>query len=349
MSSFFIGDIPIGPEHPPVLIAELGINHGGSLNEAKKLVDAAIGTGVRIIKHQTHVPEDEMSHHAMSVIPGNSSLSIYRIIQECSLSEADEFELKSYIESKNMIFISTPFSREAVHRLIRMNVSAFKVGSGECNNLPLIDLIASHKKPVVLSTGMNSLESVKRTVTILEKHRTPYALLHTTNLYPTPHHLVRLGAMQQLMEHFKDTVVGLSDHTIDNFASFAAVALGAKIIERHFTDSKARQGPDIANSMDPKECRELVRGIELIHRMLGGQKIPAIEEKVTSDFAFASVVSTTRIERGSMLTRDNIWVKRPGTGEISAEKFETLLGRRVIRDIESDEQISFGDIESLDD
>ena len=345
MSDFFIGNIPVGQQHPPVLIAELGINHGGSLKEAKKLVDAAAGTGVRIIKHQTHIPEDEMSHHAMSVVPGNSDSSIYRIIQECSLSEEEENELKSYVEANNMVFISTPFSREAVHRLIRMNVPAFKVGSGECNNIPLVEFIASLKKPVILSTGMNSLESVERTVEVLKKHGTPYALLHTTNLYPTPHHLVRLGAMQELMAHFRDVAVGLSDHTVDNFASLAAVALGAKVIERHFTDSKDRQGPDIANSMDPKECSELVRGMELIHKMLGGKKMPAIEEKVTSAFAFASVVSTKKITNGTMLSRDNIWVKRPGTGEISADKYETLLGRKVVRDIESDEQISFSDIE----
>lgn len=345
MSGFFISDIPVGQDHPPILIAELGINHGGSLKEAKKLVDAAVGTGVKIIKHQTHIPEDEMSHHAMSVIPGNSNLSIYKIIQECSLSEEEEFELKDYIESNNLIFISTPFSREAVYRLIRMDVAAFKVGSGECNNLPLVELIASTRKPVILSTGMNSLESVKRTVTILEKHRTPYALLHTTNLYPTPHRLVRLGAMQELMAHFKDAVVGLSDHTIDNFASLAAVALGAKVIERHFTDSKDREGPDIANSMDPEECRELVLGMELIHEMLGGKKTPTVEEKVTSNFAFASVVSTNKIMIGTKLTKDNIWVKRPGTGEISADQYETILGMKAIRDIEPDEQISYSDIE----
>jgi len=345
VSGFFISDIPVGQDHPPILIAELGINHGGSLKEAKKLVDAAVGTGVKIIKHQTHIPEDEMSHHAMSVIPGNSNLSIYKIIQECSLSEEEEFELKDYIESNNLIFISTPFSREAVYRLIRMDVAAFKVGSGECNNLPLVELIASTRKPVILSTGMNSLESVKRTVTILEKHRTPYALLHTTNLYPTPHRLVRLGAMQELMAHFKDAVVGLSDHTIDNFASLAAVALGAKVIERHFTDSKDREGPDIANSMDPEECRELVLGMELIHEMLGGKKTPTVEEKVTSNFAFASVVSTNKIMIGTKLTKDNIWVKRPGTGEISADQYETILGMKAIRDIEPDEQISYSDIE----
>merc|ERR1711879_520112 len=217
----------ISLEKNPLVIVEIGINHEGSLKTAYELVDAAWKTGAEIIKHQTHIVEDEMSLEAKKVIPGNADVSIYEIMQRCALNEEDEIKLKEYVESKNMIFISTPFSREAANRLKRMGVSAYKIGSGECNNYPLIEHIASFGKPMIVSTGMNDINSVRKTVEILEKHKVEYALLHTTNLYPTPSSLVRLGAMQELQKEFPHAQIGLSDHTTSNLACFSAVALGA--------------------------------------------------------------------------------------------------------------------------
>lgn len=161
-------------------------------------------------------------------------------MERCALNEEDETKLKEYVESKGMIFISTPFSRAAANRLERMGVSSYKIGSGECNNYPLIEHIASFEKPMIVSTGMNNIEQVRKTVKILEKYKVPYALLHTTNLYPTPVHLVRLGAMQELQKEFPNAIIGLSDHTTSNRACFAATALGACILERHFTDKMER-------------------------------------------------------------------------------------------------------------
>ena len=157
---------PIGPEYRPVVIAELGINHEGSLQTALEMVDAAARAGVEILKHQTHIVEDEMSSEAMQVIPGNATESIYAIMKRCALSEEEEIYLKNYVETKGMIFISTPFSRAAADRLARMNVPAFKIGSGECNNYPLLKHIAQFGKPVILSTGMNDIESIKKAVAI---------------------------------------------------------------------------------------------------------------------------------------------------------------------------------------
>jgi len=338
----------VGDDYPPLVITEIGINHDGSLKTALELVDAAISAGAEIIKHQTHVVEDEMSAAAKKVIPGNSDESIYEIMERCSLSEEDEKILKEYVESQGVIFISTPFSRAAADRLERMGVCAYKIGSGECNNYPLIEHIASFKKPMIISTGMNNLESIYKTVEIVRKHNIPYALLHTTNIYPTPARLVRLGAMQQMQQAFPDAVVGLSDHTTSNLACLSAVALGANILERHFTDRMDRKGPDIICSMDPIHLKELIIGAKEIATMRGGNKEAAEEEQPTIDFAFATVVTIKSIQKGEIFTKDNIWIKRPGTGEILADKYYDLLNKKSLRDILIDTHISKSDVEGID-
>ena len=337
--SLIIGKRIIGKSFPPLVIAEIGINHGGNLKTAFEMVDAAATTGVEVIKHQTHVVEDEMSSSAKKVIPGNSDLSIYDIMKDCALSEDEEYALKEYVEKKGMIFLSTPFSRAAANRLNKMDVHAFKIGSGECNNYPLLKHIASFGKPIILSTGMNTITSVTKAVKIFEEFNISYALLHTTNLYPTPFHLVRLGAMVELSEQFPNAVIGLSDHTVNNLACFGAVALGASILERHFTDSMSRHGPDIVCSMDPASCKELVEGSKILQLERGGVKGPVPEEQATIDFAFATVVAIKNIKAGELFTKENIWVKRPGTGPILAEEFEKVLGKKATVDIMVDQHL----------
>lgn len=340
---FEIAGRKIGPDYPPLVIAEIGINHEGDLDVAKAMVDAAQRAGAEVVKHQTHIVADEMSGAAKKVIPGNATVSIYEIMERCALNEADEWTLKTYVESKGMIFISTPFSRAAAERLKKFDIPAYKIGSGECNNYPLLEHIAAFGKPVILSTGMNTIESVQKAVAIFDRYQVPVALLHTTNLYPTPIPLVRLGAMTQLHEAFPDKVFGLSDHTLNNHACLGAVALGASILERHFTDHMQRTGPDIVCSMDEQACRELIVGSHEIWQMRGGEKRPAAEEQVTIDFAFATVCSIAPIAEGETLTKDNIWVKRPGTGKILAEHFDSLLGKKATRAIAADEQLDFSD------
>src|SRR5690606_12775017 len=335
----------IGLDFPPLVIAEIGINHEGSLQAAKQMVDAAYRAGVEVVKHQTHIVEDEMSKVAKQVVPGNADVSIYEIMERCALSEADELELKKYVERKGMIFISTPFSRAAAERLNRFNVPAYKIGSGECNNYPLLEHIAQFGKPVILSTGMNTIESVKKAVAIFDSYKVPVALLHTTNLYPTPMQLVRYGDMIELHKALPKKVFRLSDHTLTNNAWLGAVALGASIVERHFTDHMQRQGPDIICSMDEMACKDLIVGSKEIALMRGGVKEPAKEEQVTIDFAFATVCSISDIKKGTVFTKDNIWVKRPGTGQILAEHFNSIIGKKASRNIENDEQLTWGDIE----
>jgi sialic acid synthase SpsE len=243
-----------------------------------------------------------------------------------------------------MIFISTPFSRAAADRLAAMNVPAYKIGSGECNNYPLLRHIAAFGKPVILSTGMNTIASVRKAVEIFDDAGVPVALLHTTNLYPTPPHLVRLGAMTEMATAFPGKVYGLSDHTTDNLACIAAVALGASILERHFTDHMRRPGPDIVCSMDEQQCRELIAAARIVHLERGGRKGPAAEEQVTIDFAFATVVTIAPIRKGEPFTNANLWVKRPGTGPILAERYDEILGRRAARDLPADTHISMEDV-----
>lgn len=334
----------VSEEEPPLIIAEIGINHGGSLNTAISIVDAAIDTGAEVIKHQTHIVEDEMSNEAKSVIPSHTEENIFDIMAQCALSKKEEYELMQHVKERNRIFISTPFSRAAVDRLVEFDVPAFKVGSGECNNYPLIKHIAQFGKPVIMSTGMNSIETVKPSVEIFRQAKIPFALLHCTNIYPTPPELVRLGAMEKLKEAFPDAVVGLSDHTTSNYTCLGAIALGACILERHFTDTMDREGPDIACSMDPQALDDLIQGSKDIFLARGGHKEPVQEEKATMDFAFASVVSIREIKNGETLGKNNIWVKRPGGGDYSAEQFESLLGREARVNIPNGRQIKISDI-----
>lgn len=339
MLNFNIENINIGIEYEPLVVPEIGINHNGSLETAFKMVDAAARAGARIIKHQTHIIDDEMSSAAKNVIPGNSAKSIYQVMKECALNEEEEKELMDYVQSKDMVFLSTPFSRAAALRLDKFGVSAFKIGSGEMNNYPLISLISRIGRPMIVSTGMNDMEAVRRAVDIIVKNNCPFALLHTTNLYPTPSKFVRLGAMVELKEF--GVPFGLSDHTVNNNACIAAIALGASIVERHFTDTKDRKGNDIVCSMDENELKDLLNASREVFSMRGGKKGPLLEEQVTINFAFATVVTISDIKAGEIFTAKNLWVKRPGTGEIKAIDYEKIIGRRAKINIDVDTHITW--------
>ena len=336
----------IGLNYPPLVIAEIGINHGGSIAAAFELVRSAHSAGVEVIKHQTHVIDDEMSEMARGAIPGNTDVSIYDVISRCMLSEEEERSLQEYVESLGMIFFSTPFSREAANRLNRMNIPAYKIGSGECNNYPLLRHIAAFGKPVILSTGMNDIKSIKKAVSIFQNAETSIAILHTTSVYPTPSHLVRFGAMVELAQAFPNLVYGLSDHTQTNIACLGAIALGASIVERHYTDTMDRKGPDIVVSMDESTCRHLLRDSKEIAQMRGGTKNPVAEEEITMAFAFSTVCTIAPIKAGDVFTSKNIWVKRPGTGGIGAEHFDGILGQKATIDLTSGVHLKLADIES---
>ena len=342
-----IGNRKVGYKFKPLFIAEIGINHNGSLVVAKEMVDSCERAGVEVVKHQTHIPEFEMSKlMASKTIPGNSTKSIYEIIEECSLNEKDELELKNYVESKGMIFISSPFSLEAIDRLEKFNVPAYKIGSGEMKNYPMLEKICKTGKPLILSTGMHDIEDVKKSVLFL-RSKSPdidLALLHTTNLYPTPDNLVRLGALNDLQNTFGIVPVGLSDHTVTNYSSFGAIALGASIIEKHYTDTRERIGPDIICSVNETECVELLKGIDIIFEQRGGNKNLIDEEQVTRDFALATATAIKKISFGEVLDTSNIVLKRPNKGDFDSSNIGNLYGNKANRNIAKGEQIKKNDL-----
>jgi N-acetylneuraminate synthase len=332
----------VGDDQPPLVIAEIGINHEGDVAKARRMVDDAARAGCECVKFQCHVIDDEMIPN--DVVPGNSKDTIWDIMSRCALSETDERSLKRYVEDAGLIYLSTPFSRAAADRLESMGVPAYKIGSGECNNYPLVRHIAGFGKPVILSTGMNDVESIRPSVEILRDAKVPFALTHCTSMYPTPYEKVRLGALSDLRTAFPDAVIGLSDHSIGNYTCLAAVALGARILEKHFTSDKSWAGPDVPISMDPPELADLVRGSAAIFAALGGAKTILPEEQPTIDFAYACVVTIRDVKEGDAFTGANVWVKRPGTGEIKARDFDSVLGKHAARAIPANAQLTWKDV-----
>jgi len=345
MKEFSIAGRKIGPGHPPLVIAEVGINHEGEFSKAIELVDAAGAAGAELVKFQCHITEKEMVPTDMT--PGEiSKEKLWDIIKRCELTEDEERRVQARCAEKGVIYLSTPFSREAADRLNAMGVPAFKIGSGECNNLPLLDHIARFGKPVIMSTGMNDLASVRRSIAVFEG-RVPYALMHCTSMYPTPYEKVRLGAVTDLMQAFPGVPIGLSDHSMNIWTCLGAVALGASLLEKHFTISRAWPGPDTGISIEPDELKDLIEGSRAVWQARGGRKDILPEEQPVIDFAYATVVSISPISAGEIFSLSNVWVKRPGTGPLKAERFNDVLGKRATRDIEAERHITPADIEGF--
>jgi sialic acid synthase SpsE len=330
-----IADRVVGPDYPPLVIAEIGINHEGEYDKAIRLIDAACESGAEVIKFQCHIAEEEMLDTGVKP-EGISTETLWNIIKRCELTESEERELQEYSMEKGLIYLSTPFSRAAADRLNDIGVPAFKIGSGECNNLPLIDHIAQMGKPIILSTGMNDLDSIRLSVDTILAHNTPFALLHCTSMYPTPYEKVRLGAIGDLQTNFPEAVVGVSDHSMNIWTCLGAVSLGASILEKHFTVSRDWPGPDTGISIEPDELADLIEGSNAVWQARGGSKSILSEEQPVIDFAYASIVTIQPIKKGDTLTLDNIWVKRPGTGPIHAREFHSYLGRVSACDLPAD-------------
>ncbi len=339
-----IGNRKIGYNFKPLIICELGINHGGSLSIAKKMVDLAKKNGAEAIKNQNHILNDEMIDEAKKVIPSNTNKSIYKVIEENLMTFNDEIKLKKYVERKGMIYLSTPFSLNAAKKLYKIGIKAFKIGSGECNNIPLLEKIASFKKPIILSTGMNDLKSIEKSVKVLEKSKVKYVLLHCKSEYPADIKNLKLDFINTLKKKFPKSLVGYSDHTIGTIASISAMAKGACVIEKHFTDTNKRKGPDIVCSMDPSELLFLNKAADVIFKSNGSNKKISRIEKITAKFAFSSVVSIQDIKKGEKFTLKNIWVKRPGTGFYPAYKIKEILGKKAKKKIIKDKFITKKDV-----
>tara|TARA_B100000073_G_scaffold250278_1_gene210509 strand:+ start:2675 stop:3706 length:1032 start_codon:yes stop_codon:yes gene_type:complete len=337
---FKINDtLTISDKNEPFIIAEAGINHDGEFEKAIELVDLAIDSGASAIKFQTHITDKEMIPTDMK--PGNiSEESLWDIIDRCVLDNEQERSLFDYAKEKGILFFSTPFSREGADRLNELGVELYKIGSGECNNLPLLNHVANFKKPMILSTGMNDISSIKDSVETILSHGVPLALLHCTSIYPAPPETMRLGAIAHLKEEFPDLEIGLSDHSLGISVALGSVAVGANIVEKHFTKSREWPGPDNPFSIEPKELKNLVDWSKEIWKARGGKKDILDDEKPVIDFAYACVVAIKDINKGEALSLDNIWVKRPGTGEIFAKDFENVLGKVATVNISENTQLS---------
>lgn len=332
----------IGSKYPVFVIAEAGINHNGSFKIAKKMVDVAKKAGVQCVKFQTHMTEKEMIRS--NITPGNiSKKTLWSIIKNCELTEAEEEKIQQYCRNKKILFLSTPFSKDAVDRLEKINIPAYKIGSGELTNIPFLHHIAKTNKPVILSTGMSTISEIREAVSIFKKYHTPLALLQTTSTYPTDYKDVKLGVIEKLQKIFK-LPVGVSDHSIGIYTALGAVAKGACIVEKHFTLDKNMPGPDQKLSLEPNELAELVKGCKAVKLALGDTKKILDREKQILKFARESVVAIKEIQKNEKFTDENISTKRPGTGTILAKEYYRLIGRKAKRRIRDDKQISWADV-----
>lgn len=337
----------ISPSQSPLVIAEIGINHGGSLDVAKAMVSAAHRAGCEMVKHQTHFVEDEMTDEAKGIFPPNADVSIWEVMARCALSKDDEIALKKHAEDLGLIYISTPFSRAAADFLNDIGVPGFKIGSGEANHVPLIRHIASFGKPVILSTGMQTIDSLRPSVQALDDAGIEYALLECTNLYPSPPEIVSLQGITELRNAFPRAVIGFSDHSIGPEMALSAVALGACILERHFTDTRYRKGPDIPCSMDPAELRFLIDRSREIQIALNNPKVRTAPEEDVYRFARGSVVADKDLPAGHVVAASDIWARRPGSGEISVQHFDRLIGARLTRAVQRNQQLLWSDLDGV--
>ncbi len=345
MTEVKIGKRLIGIDHPPLVLAEVGINHEGSYEKAIQLIDAAKASGAEAIKFQTHITHHEMLETDMK--PGDiSNERLWDIIKRCELTEKEESSLFQYCRQKDILFLSTPFSREASDRLETLGVEGYKIGSGECNNYPLIKHIAKKGKPIILSTGMNDLSSIRESVNIIKSYNCPLIIMHCTSMYPTPYSKVRLGAITHLQKEFPKIPIGLSDHSLGIATCLGGSALGACVLEKHFTISRSWPGPDTGISIEPDELSDLIRDSRIIWESRGGTKTILTEEKPVIDFAYASVVTISDIKKGEIFTNQNIWVKRPGDGPLLAKDFDSILGKVAKNDIKNNSQLKPTDIKN---
>lgn len=325
------------------IIAEAGVNHNGSFELACRLVDAAKKTGVDCIKFQTFKSENLVSRSAKKAeyqkkTTGDSSQ--HAMLKKLELSFDEFLQLKKYCEKVQIRFLSTPFDFDSIAFLSSIDMPFWKVPSGEVTNLPYLVALAKTGKPVVMSTGMCTLQEIRDAIAVLKQNGTKdIKLLHCNTEYPTPFEDVNLKAMKTLRDEFQ-LEVGYSDHTKGIEVPIAAVALGATIIEKHFTLDRNMEGPDHKASLEPDELAKMVSSIRNIEKALGnGKKVPSASEKKNIAVARKSIVAKTIIKAGDIFTEHNITVKRPGTG-ISPMKWFEVLGTKAVRDFEEDELIT---------
>jgi N-acetylneuraminate synthase len=337
-----IGRVMIGADRPCVIIAEAACEHHGRLSAAKRLAQAAKSAGAEIVKFQLHLPHEEMLPGSITFWAG----SMDDVLKQVNLSIDAHRKLKRYCEQIGIQYLCTAYCAAGVDVLDALGVPAFKIGSGEMTNLPMIRHVARmsarKRKPVLVSTGMSTMEEIVQTVAVLKAEGAQFMLLNCTSEYPPQYPHVNLGLLPILRRRF-GVLVGHSDHSPENYTAFAAVALGAAAIEKHFTLSRKRRGPDWLVSIEPGELKALVDGVRKIGAALGSEKRLYPDERIVRRWAHHSVVSLRDIARGSAITPEAIGVKRPGWG-IPAKHLEALYGRVAKRDIPKNALVRWNDV-----
>jgi len=327
------------------IIAEAGVNHNGSIELAFKLVDVAVNAGADAVKFQTFKSESLVSKNTQKAEyqkkTTDSSESQLEMLQKLELKLDAYKKLNDYCKEKNIMFLSTPFDHSSIDLLNGLDLKIFKIPSGEITNLPYLRHIGSLAKKIILSTGMSTLKEVGEAISILVNSGTNkenISVLHANTMYPTPMEDVNLNAMQTIKNEF-DIAVGYSDHTLGIEVDIAAVAMGATIIEKHFTLDKMMIGPDHKASLEPRELEAMVGAIRNIEKALGSNiKTVTPSEQVNKNIVRKSITAKCIINKGEKLTEDNLVVKRPGTG-ISPMKWDKVIGTLAMTDYQSDELI----------
>ncbi len=335
---FSFGRIVISEGGPVVIIAEAACEHLGSVEVAKRMVEAAKGAGADVIKFQMHLPE-EMIPNSIQFWGG----SMDEVLARYNLSLEAQHELIRYCEHLGIQYLCTPFCAAAADILDRLGVAAFKTGSGEMTNLPMLRHIARKGKPMIVSTGMATLDEIKETVTALRNEDAKFILMHCTSAYPPRYDQINLRFIGDLRERF-DVLVGYSDHTPEVWTALGAVVLGAKVIEKHFTLDRALKGPDYHISLEPDEFQMMVQAIRKLEAALGSEKMIYPEEETVRKWAHHSVVSLRAIPAGSKITPEMIGVKRPGWG-VPAKELTAFYGQVTKKDIPADSFLRWEDVE----
>lgn len=340
MTALHIGERAIGDEHPVYVIAEACVNHNGDFDVALELIDRAAEAGADAVKFQLHYPEHEM----LRELPGSSNFDkpLLDILRETHLTEEQHAALRDRCAERGVDYLCTAYCREAADAIAEIGVPAFKIGSGEGTNLPLLRWIARHGRPILVATGMAEREEVDRTVETLRSTDVPFAIFHCTSEYPPVYEDINLGLIPEYRERY-GVVVGHSDHTPDITTALGAVALGAAMVEKHFTLDRDQEGPDHKVSLEPGELAELVRRIRVMEAARGRSKQVYEREREIRAWAHHSVVTLRPVAAGEHFTEENVWVKRPGVG-IPAADLDRVLGRRAFRDLPADALLSWEDL-----
>ncbi len=327
------------------VIAEVGVNHNGSIDSAYRLIDVAVESGADAVKFQTFKAESLMSKNANKADyqkqTTDESESQFEMIKKLELDVDTHKKLIKYCNEKDIMFLSTPFDRDSIDLLNELGLKIFKIPSGEVTNLPYLRHIGSLRKKIILSTGMSTLEEVGDALAILVEagmEKENITVLHANTMYPTPMEDVNLNAMLTIQKEF-DVAVGYSDHTLGIEVDIAAVSMGASIVEKHFTLDKTMKGPDHQASLEPHELNAMIVAIRNVEKALGdGVKVPSRSEQPNMIVARKSIVAAQPIKKGEKITEDHISTKRPGIG-ISPMKWDEVIGSKSTKDYQVDEPI----------